>query len=211
MFSIRSRSLSLLLISSSLSLGCGAASSSAKPAASAESAAGPAATPAPSQTATTPSAPSAAQLWTAVENPNARYLAALGEATAQDDSVTQQHLAYARMHAARTLQSYPDLELAAPTFDRDALVAESQRRKLLGVVLQCGVTLHDVDERGTHFAVNVAVIDLRSEDIVATLSGRATAPGPTSEEAEQLALEGALNSAMNGVPQLLASLAASTN
>jgi hypothetical protein len=122
--------------------------------------------------------------------------------------VTPEHLEYARLHAARTLQSYDDLELAAPNFDRSALVAESQRRKLLGVVLQCGVTLHDVDAKGTHFAVNVAVIDLRSEDIVATLSGRATAPGPTSPEAEQAALEGALNSAMQGVPQLLASLQA---
>ena|GEM_PF-7055046 len=71
---------------------------------------------------------------------------------------------------------------------------------------ECGVTLHDVDEAGTHFAVNVTVVDLRSEDIIASLTGKATAPGPTSAEREQLALEGALNTALRGVPQLLAGL-----
>jgi hypothetical protein len=152
------------------------------------------------------SAPSENPPWTAVENPNAHYIVALGIPTAHDDSVTPEHLEHARLHAARTLQSMGNLELAPAHFDRDALVAESQRRNLLGVFFECGVMLHDVDANGTHFAVNVAVVDLRTEDIVASLQGRATAPGPTSEESEQLALEGALDVAMRGVPQLLATL-----
>jgi hypothetical protein len=153
----------------------------------------------------TASAPAPAP-WQAVENPDARYIAVLDLPTAHDDSVTEAHLSHARRVAAQTLQSFRDVELAPAHFDRATLLAESARRNLLGVAFECGVVRHEVDERGTHFGVNVTVIDLRSEDIVATLAGSATAPGPTSSESEQQALEGALEGAMRGVPTLLASL-----
>lgn len=151
-------------------------------------------------------APPEAAPWDAVENPAARYMAVLDLPTAHDESVREDHLAHARRVAARTLQSFDDIELAPAHFDRTKLLAESTRRKLLSVAFECGVVRHEVDARGTHFSVNVTVVDLRTEDIVATLVGSATAPGPTSEETEQDALEGALEGAMRGVPKLLASL-----
>jgi hypothetical protein len=205
MTSIRSH---LALVVACLSLGCGGSSTAAAPpqTPAAVVAEAPAQAPAsaPADSAGVPAED--AVTWTAVENPKARYIAALAFPTAHDDSVTPDHLAYARLHAARTLQSFSDVELAPAHFDRAALLAESQKRKLLGVFFECGVTLHHVDDAGTHFAVNVAVVDLRTEDIVASMTGKATAPGPTSEENEQAALEGALNIAMRSVPQLLASL-----
>jgi hypothetical protein len=155
--------------------------------------------------AAAPSAPEV-QPWQVEENPSARYIATLGEPTAQHEAVREDHLRHARLVAAQTLQSYADIELAPANFDRQKLLAESARRKLLGVSFECGVVHHAVDERGTHFSVNVAVVDLRTEDIVATMVGSATAPGPTSSEAEQLALSGALEGAMRGVPKLLESL-----
>ncbi|HEY6876890.1 MAG TPA: hypothetical protein VI299_02680, partial [Polyangiales bacterium] len=144
--------------------------------------------------------------WQAVANPDARYIAVLDLPRAHDDSVTEEHLAHARRVAAQTLQSFDDVELAPAHFDRAQLLAESARRKLVGVAFECGVVRHEVDERGTHFGVNVTVVDLRTEDIVATLAGSATAPGPTSPESAEQALEGALEGAMRGVPKLLASL-----
>ena len=195
----RSRnSLSLMLC---FALGCGASASAAKPA---STSAEPASAPTPAPTASV--AAEQTQPWTTSENPQARYIVAIAMPTAHDDSVTPEHLEHARLHAAQTLQSIGDLELAPAHFDRPSLIAEGARRKLLSVFFECGVTLHDVDDRGTHFAVNVTVVDLRTEDIVASLTGHATAPGPTSDESEQLALEGALNSALRGVPNLLASL-----
>lgn len=161
---------------------------------------------APSPRVPAPRASPETALWQSVENPAARYIAVLGLPTAHDDSVSEEHLFHARRLAAQTLQSFSDVELAPAHFDRAKLLAESARRKLLGVAFECGVVRHQVDARGTHFSVNVTVVDLRTEDIVATLAGSATAPGPTSPETEQDALEGALEGAMRGVPKLLASL-----
>lgn len=186
-----------------LLLGCGAGATAAKPtstSASTEPESAPASTAATAVTA------EQSQPWAVRENPQARYIVAIAMPTAHDDSVRPEHLEHARLHAAQTLQSIGDLQLAPAHFDRTALVAEGARRKLLSVFFECGVTLHEVDVKGTHFAVNVTVVDLRTEDIVASLVGHATAPGPTGDESEQLALEGALNSALRGVPNLLASL-----
>ena len=169
-------------------------------------AATPAAASAPESSAA-PVAPTEAAPWQSIENPAARYIAVLDVPTAHDDSVRAEHLIHARRVAAQTLQSYSDVELAPAHFDRAKLLAESARRKLLGVAFECGVVRHEVDARGTHFSVNVTVVDLRTEDIVATLAGSATAPGPTSPESEENALGGALEGAMRGVPKLLASLA----
>jgi len=188
--------------------GCGGASASVRPASAALPAPAHASAPAHVPAAFPALAPPQAEapLWYAEVNPRARYIAALGEPTADDDSVRDDHLRHARLRAAQTLQSFAEVELAPADFDRTKLVAESTKRQLLGVFFECGVVRHEVDERGTHFSVNVAVVDLRTEDIVASLIGSATAPGPTSVEAEQLALEGALEGAMRGVPKLLASL-----
>lgn len=190
------------LVVASLSFGCGGVSSNVRPATAVPVAS---ATPVSTTQAQSVAAPDNAP-WTSVQNPDARYIAALGLPTAHDDSVTEQHLAYARRLAAQTLQALDDVELAPAHFDRTQLLAESARRKLLGVAFECGVVRHEVDARGTHFSVNVTVVDLRTEDIVATLEGSATAPGPTGPESEQSALEGALDSALRGVPKVLASL-----
>lgn len=205
--------LALTLVLVPTSLGCAAAPqhTAATPArveaaASAQLSLAPApATPPRAEAAPSFAAP-AEELWKSVENPSARYIAVLGHATAHDDSVREDHLQHARRLAAETLLSFRELELAPPHFDRAALLAESSRRKLPGVAFECGVVRHDVDARGTHFSVNVTVVDLRTEDIVATLAGSATAPGPTSPDNEQSALEGALEGAMRAVPRLLASL-----
>lgn len=138
--------------------------------------------------------------WAPVQNPHARYIVAVGLPTAHDDSVRPEHLAHARLHAAHTLQAIEGVELAPPHFDHATLTAETTRRHLGGYVLECAVVHHDVDARGTHFAVNVTVLDSRTADVVAALSGRATLPGPTSQDAEEAALEGALDSAFRGLP-----------
>jgi hypothetical protein len=156
--------------------------------------------------ATTGAPMDSAPTWSVVENPNARYIAALGMPTAKHDAVRPEHLAMARAEAAKVLQSYPDVEVAPAHFDRNALLAQSEKRKLLGVFFEFGVVHHSVDARGTRFEVNVAVVDLRTEDIVATLEGGATAPGVAGPEAEQLALGGALEGAMRAVPKLLTAL-----
>ncbi|MFT3921577.1 MAG: hypothetical protein QM778_03485 [Myxococcales bacterium] len=194
------RSLPFVLLTA---LGCGTGAAAHPQPESAVTASAPAPTQAaaPSSPVSTSSEP-----WTTVENPRARYIVALALPVAHDDSVRPEHLEHARSHAAQALQSIADLELAPPHFDRPTLLAEGTRRNLPSVFLECGVTLHHVDELGTHFAVNVTVVDLRTEDIVASLGGKATAPGPTSTESEQLALEGALNTALRGVPELLAAL-----
>ncbi|MDB4989128.1 MAG: hypothetical protein JWN04_4306 [Myxococcaceae bacterium] len=204
MKSRRSQRLQTLLLMSLL-LGCGGTSASVRPATAAPLAT-TAAIDAPVHAVAAPAASSVAPLWRSVENPDARYIAVLGLPTAHDDSVTEEHLVHARRLAAQTLQSFDEVELAPAHFDRTLLLAESARRKLPGVAFECGVTRHEVDARGTHFSVNVTVVDLRTEDIVATLTGSATAPGPTSSESEQSAMEGALEGAMRGVPKLLASL-----
>lgn len=189
-----------------LTIGCGGVSSTTRPATVTPLATATPMTAKPVELATAPVAQAESPPWQSVPNPAARYIATLDVPTAHDDSVREEHLLLARRHAAQTLQSFNDVELAPAHFDRAQLLAESARRKLVGVTFECGVTRHEVDARGTHFSVNVTVLDLRSEDIVATLLGSATAPGPTSPEAEQEALEGALEGAMRGVPKLLASL-----
>jgi hypothetical protein len=186
--------------------GCGGVSATVRPAAPARSTTSAPVTAAPTQSSALRVAAAEVAPWESVENPEARYIAVLGVPIAHDDSVREDHLSHARRVAAQTLQSFDDVELAPAHFDRTQLLAESARRKLLGVAFECGIVRHDVDARGTHFSVNVTVVDLRTEDIVATLAGSATAPGPTSPESEQDALEGALEGAMRGVPKLLASL-----
>lgn len=144
--------------------------------------------------------------WQSVANPRARYIVAIGEPTARISTVRPSHLAHARAHAARTLQSIDEVELAPARFDRATLSAASVRRNLGGLVLECAVVRHSVDARGTHIGVNIAVVDLRTVNVLATLTGGATAPGPTSADAEELAIEGALDSAFRGLPRLLSSL-----
>lgn len=141
--------------------------------------------------------------WNSIENPRARFLVSVGVPSAHDDSVRPEHLAHARVHTAHTLQGIEGVEVAPPHFDRASLDAAVLSRNLGGLVLECAVMIHDVDARGTHFAVSVAVLDQRTGDVIATLTGRATAPGPTSTDAEELALEGSLDSALRGLPRLL--------
>lgn len=146
------------------------------------------------------------QTWQTVSNPRARYLVAVGQPTARLPSVSPIHLALARRHAARTLQSMHEVEVAPAQFDRQTLSASTRRRNIGGLVLECAVVRHSVDGRGTHFAVNIAVVDLGSVNVLATLTGGATAPGQAGPDADQLALEGALDSAFRSLPRLLASL-----
>ncbi len=178
--------------------GCGGSTSAAKPADTSASVK----VAAPSS----PAKATATQQWATVANPDAHYIVALGIPTTLDYSVRTEHLDRARAYAARTLQSLSDLELAPAQVDRQTLATESARRHIAGLFLECGVLLHDVDERGTHFSVNLTVVDLRTANILGSLSGRATAPGPTSSENERRALEAAIGTALSGVPELLASL-----
>lgn len=150
--------------------------------------------------------PAEAPEWTSERNPNARVIVAIGNPIARDDSVEPEHLRHARRHAAESVRAVDGVELAPPHFDHTDFERHLAGRTLRGMFLECAIVRHDVDARGTHFAVSITVVELGTEDVLATLQGRATAPGPTGDESEELALEGALDSALRGLPQLIVAL-----
>lgn len=162
----------------------------------------------PSAVASTDTTSRESARWPSTANPRARYLVAVGIPTDRVGRLSAANLESARLHAARSLQSIDGVEVAPARFDRAALGESSSRRNLGGFVLECAVVRHAVDARGTHVGVQLVVVDLRTVNVLATLTGGATAPGPAGSEAEQLALQGALDSAFRGLPSLLASLGA---
>lgn len=141
-----------------------------------------------------------------VPNPDARYLFAVGQPTAEDGSVTPDHVALVRDHLVSSLRAQPDVEVLDPRHPRDELARRSTARGIPSVFVECSLVHHDVDARGTHAAVQVVVVDARTEDVLGTLQGRATAPGPTSPDAEELAFEGAIDSALRGLPRMLSTI-----
>lgn len=134
---------------------------------------------------------------------DARVYIRLETPSTLDQELERDLLRVAEERIRMRVRAMPGVALAPAGEPVEAGMALMARRNLHGATLQCSVRRVGAGPQGTRATVAFLVTRFSSTDLLGAFDGGALVPGEPAADTPRLAVQGAVDSALRGLPQVL--------